>query len=174
MKKILFFILSVFCLLTSCHEDIIGGKVPCPNKTYFRISDGTDTLMFVNRGNFEIIQVSLLNKEDGAYIGAVGCGGSVMNLIVPGEWENQIVECNGDKASIMYHDKSVLSVKRTGEIVDTIDLHGYCLITRIKDKSKALTSYEIKPYDNVSDIPYHVGLSVASDDTEGFLVVSLY
>lgn len=73
--------------------------------------------------------------------------------------------------TILVNKKNVATVKQTNGMIDTIDIPGFCMISKIESSAKIKNAYEIKPYSDPSRSPYYLSLSVIQDELVTSVIV---
>ena len=145
MKKLLFALICICGLLASCQDDnVIASRVPNPNKELFSVAGGKDTIRMRDGSDFSIQAITLFDKTSSEKLG------DIFKL--------------GTEDAILVNKKEVVTVKRTNGAIDTIDIPGFCTISKIESSDKIKNAYEIKPYSDASQSPYYLSLSVIQDE----------
>ncbi len=152
MKKLLFALICICSLLASCQDDnVIASRVPNPNKELFSVVGGKDTIRMTDGSDFTIQAITLFDKTSSEKLG---------NLLI-----------SGTEDTIFVNKKEVATVKRTNGVIDTIDVPGFCMISKMESSDKIKNTYEIKPYSDASQSPYYLSLSVIQDELGTAVIV---
>lgn len=142
MKKTVF--ISVITLLlasivmVSCKDDDDSDRFPELNKDTFVLSPSVpDTFYSVNKSDYKLFNIVFMTKADSTWIAAQNLSPEVTTLTT-------------------FDGKTLGSVTyRYGEL-RTIDIPGFCTITKLDYTSGKRCAYKIQPYPNCASYPYYI------------------